>query len=270
MKVSNGELETKLMKHIRILSIILSASLAMGVFAGCQKDNSEEPVIIYYSEGQEGPAATVTLQNTESGGQTDPAEPLGPILADRTGTETSATTLSTAESETSATAESETSATESTGLTEATTTTTQEGNPNVPDGVDEVPVISSGAHVYDEAGVIGDEGSVNSAMSSFESSTGVSPAIFTIRDSLSGDDFRQYARDIYSSNFSDQDHVLVVYQLTPQNTWSWTCVFGSNTGTVFDQDTINTFQSDLTNAFSSGNVDNALVSTFNNAQSQDG
>ena len=125
-------------------------------------------------------------------------------------------------------------------------------------------------HIYDEAGVIGDEGSVNSAMSSFESSTGVSPAIFTIRDSLTGDDFRQYARDIYSSNFSDQDHVLIVYQLTPQNTWSWTCVFGSNTGTVFDQDTINTFQSDLTNAFSSGNVDNALVSTFNNAQSQDG
>ena len=268
MKVSNGELETKAMKHIRILSIILSASLAMGVFAGCQKDNSEEPVIIYYSEGQEGPAVTVTLQNTEPDGQTDPAEPLAPILADRTGTETSATTLPTQESESSETSATETTtATESTGLTEATTTTTaQTGGQGTED---DLPVISSGAHIYDEAGVIGDEGSVNSAMPSFESSTGVSPAIFTIRDSLTGDDFRQYARDIYSSNFSDQDHVLIVYQLTPQNTWSWTCVFGSNTGTVFDQDTINTFQSDLTNAFSSGNVDNALVSTFNNAQSQD-
>lgn len=255
------------MKKMRFLSILLSASLAMTVFAGCKKDNSEEPVIIYYSEGQEGPAATVTLQSADTASQTNPAEPLAPIIADRTGTETSAT-LPTNNSETSQTTE----ASQTTETTEATTATTAQGDAqegNEGGTSDDVPVISSGSHIYDNAGVIGDEGAVNSAMSSFQSSTGVNPAIFTIRDQLSGDDFRQYARDIYDSNFDDQDHVLVVYQLTPQGTWSWTCVFGTNTGTVFTQDTINTFQSDLTSAFSSTNVDTALVTTFNNAQSAD-
>lgn len=254
------------MKKMRFLSIILSASLAMTVFAGCNKDNSEEPVIIYYSEGQEGPAATVTLQSADAASQTNPADPLAPILADRTGTETSVT-LPTSESETSQTTQTS-QTTETTDAEAAATTTAQDGGQDAAQGgtSDDVPVIDSGSHIYDNAGVIGDESSVNSAMSSFQSSTGVNPAIFTIRDQLSGDDFRQYARDIYASNFDDQDHVLVVYQLTPQGTWSWTCVFGTNTGTVFTQDTIDTFQSDLTSAFSSTNVDTALVTTFNNAQ----
>ncbi len=254
------------MKNLRIMSILLAAAMVTSVAAGCKKEESEEPLVIYYSgEQQEG--AVVTLQTGETG---SPAaaqtEPLAPIIADRTQTtETSALpSLESQESETSQTdpASEETAAT----TTAAAAETQQGGDQDAAAASADVPVISGGSHIYDNAGVIADEGSVNSAMTSFESSTGVSPAIFTINNQLTGDDFRQYARDLYSTNFSDQDHVVVVYQLTPQGTWSWTCVFGSNTGTVFDQDTINTFQSDLTNAFSSSNVDTALVTTFNNAQ----
>ena len=239
----------------KIIAIVLSAAVFMGVAAGCKKEESQEPVILYYDDAQGGDASVVTLASESAPSQTDSGEILAPIIADRSGTGN--TTAATVTSETSETSTTETSATE--------TSQTQEGQTG--DQQQDAPVVS-GSHVTDNAGVIGDESSVNSAMSSFESSTGVSPAIITIRDSRSGDDFREYARDLYSSNFSDQNHVLVVYQLTPQGTWSWTCVFGSNTGSVFTQDRINTFQSDLTSAFSSSSVDSALVTAFNNAQGQ--
>ena len=239
----------------KIIAIVLSAAVFMGVAAGCKKEESQEPVILYYDDAQGGDASVVTLASESAPSQTDSGEILAPIIADRSGTGN--TTAATVTSETSETSTTETSATE--------TSQTQDGQTG--DQQQDAPVVS-GSHVTDNAGVIGDESSVNSAMSSFESSTGVSPAIITIRDSRSGDDFREYARDLYSSNFSDQNHVLVVYQLTPQGTWSWTCVFGSNTGSVFTQDRINTFQSDLTSAFSSSSVDSALVTAFNNAQGQ--
>ncbi len=249
------------MKNLRIMSILLAAAMVTSVAAGCKKENSEEPLVIYYSgEQQEGASATVTLQSGESGNTPSQTEALAPIIADRTQTEQSVVTpsMETQETETSETAPTET--------TDAAAAETQQGGEQDGGAADaDIPVISGGSHIYDNAGVIADESSVNSAMASFESSTGVSPAIFTIRDSLSGDDFRQYARDLYNSNFSDQNHVLVVYQLTPAGTWSWTCVFGSSTGTVFTQDRINSFQSDLTSAFSSSSVDSALVSTFNSA-----
>lgn len=248
------------MRRNKIIAIVLSAAVFMGVAAGCKKEESQEPVILYYDDAQGGDASVVTLASEEAPAQTGSGEVLAPIIADRSGTVN--TTAATVTSETSETSTTETSTTE-TSATE--TSQTQEGQTN--DEPADAPVVT-GSHVTDNAGVIGDESSVNSAMSSFESSTGVSPAIITIRDSRSGDDFREYARDLYSSNFSDQNHVLVVYQLTPQGTWSWTCVFGSNTGSVFTQDTINTFQSDLTSAFSSSSVDSALVTAFNNAQGQ--
>ena len=243
------------MRRNKIIAIVLSAAVFMGVAAGCKKEESQEPIMLYYDDAQGGDASMVTLASETAPSQTQGGEILAPIIADRTQTNNTAAT--TATSETSETSSSETSAT--------TTAENQEGQTG--DQPADVPSVS-GSHVTDNAGVIGDESAVNAAMSSFESNTGVSPAIITIRDSRSGDDFRQYARDLYSSNFSDQNHVLVVYQLTPQGTWSWTCVFGSDTGSVFTQDTINTFQSDLTSAFSSSSVDSALVNTFNNAQGQ--
>ena len=264
------------MKNRRILITLLSVSLAAS-FAGCKKEETQEPVMIYYSEGQqEADAVTVTFQNEEaaSAGQSEPGttEVLAPIIASRDqaspaqtmpSAETSATETTETTQTTQTTAPSETAQTEASSETTAATETTQAASSNT----GSVPTVS-GSHISDGAGVIADEASVNSAMASFESSTGVSPAIFTISDSLTGDDFRSYARDIYTNNFNDQDHVLIVYQLTPAGTWSWTCVFGTNTGTVFDQDTIDTFQSNLTNAFSSSNVDNALVTTFNSAVPQ--
>lgn len=244
------------MKSKQVLAIVLSLAVLTGVAAGCGKKEPEEPMILYYNDEQGGDASVVTLASADAPAQTTNNDILAPIIADRSGTGSATVTAVTSGT-------SETSET-STAETAAAPAETQEGqagqNTDVPD--------ISGSYITDNAGVIGDEGSVNAAMSSFESNTGVSPAIFTIRDSLSGDDFRQYARDLYSSNFSDQNHVLVVYQLTPAGTWSWTCVFGSNTGNVFTQDAINSFQSDLTSAFSSSSVDSALVSTFNNAQSQ--
>lgn len=244
------------MKSKQVLAIVLSLAVLTGAAAGCGKKEPEEPMILYYNDEQGGDASVVTLASADAPAQTTNNDILAPIIADRSGTgSATVTAVTSGTSETSETSTSETA---------AAPAETQEGqagqNTDVPD--------ISGSYITDNAGVIGDEGSVNAAMSSFESNTGVSPAIFTIRDSLSGDDFRQYARDLYSSNFSDQNHVLVVYQLTPAGTWSWTCVFGSNTGNVFTQDAINSFQSDLTSAFSSSSVDSALVSTFNNAQSQ--
>jgi len=241
------------MRRNKIIAIVLSAAVLMGVAAGCKKEESQEPIMLYYDDAQGGDASMVTLSSEEAPAQTNGGEILAPILADRSQTNTSTATAVT--SETSQTSATETSVT--------TPSETQEGQTG--DQPADTPSVS-GSHVTDNAGVIGDESAVNAAMSSFESNTGVSPAIITIRDSRSGDDFRQYARDLYSSNFSDQSHVLVVYQLTPQGTWSWTCVFGSDTGNVFTQDRINTFQSDLTSAFSSSSVDSALVNTFNNAQ----
>lgn len=241
------------MRRNKIIAIVLSAAVLMGVAAGCKKEESQEPIMLYYDDAQGGDASMVTLSSEETPAQTNGGEILAPILADRSQTNTSTATAVT--SETSQTSATETSVT--------TPSETQEGQTG--DQPADTPSVS-GSHVTDNAGVIGDESAVNAAMSSFESNTGVSPAIITIRDSRSGDDFRQYARELYSSNFSDQSHVLVVYQLTPQGTWSWTCVFGSDTGNVFTQDRINTFQSDLTSAFSSSSVDSALVNTFNNAQ----
>ena len=251
------------MKHLRILSVILSASLLVSVAAGCKKEESEAPVLIYYREGQSEPSAiTFPAEEQAAPAATEGGEVLAPIIADRTSTETTIAT------ETSQTVESETSQT--TAASETQETTASETSATTAAGQDaDVPVVPAGTHVHDDAGVISDESSLNSAMASFESDTGISPAIFTISNQLSGDEFRQYARDIYSNNFSDQDHVLIVYQLTPAGTWSWTCVFGTNTGTVFTQDHIDEFQSNLTNAFSSGNVDNALVSTFNAAENYD-
>ena len=252
------------MKHLRILSVILSVSLLVSVAAGCKKEESEAPVLIYYSEGQSEPSAiTFPAEEQAAPAATEGGEVLAPIIADRTSTET------TAASETSLTVESETSQTTAASETQETTASETSATTAAGGQSADVPVVTSGTHVHDDAGVISDESSLNSAMASFESDTGISPAIFTISNQLSGDEFRQYARDIYSNNFSDQDHVLIVYQLTPAGTWSWTCVFGNNTGTVFTQDHIDEFQSNLTNAFSSGNVDNALVSTFNAAENYD-
>ena len=246
------------MKRKQILAIILSLAVLTGAVAGCKKEEEQAPIMLYYDDAQGGDATMITLASEEATAQTNSGEVLAPILADRS--QTAASDPSAVTTQTSET--SETSQTGATSETSATTSANQDGQGGDQD--ENLPSIA-GSYVTDNAGVIGDEASVNSSMSSFESSTGVSPAIFTIRDSLSGDDFRQYARDLYNSNFSDQNHVLVVYQLTPAGTWSWTCVFGSSTGTVFTQDRINSFQSDLTSAFSSGSVDSALVSTFNNA-----
>ncbi len=265
------------MKNIRVMSVLMSAVLAASLTAGCQKENSEEPVVLYYEGGTQASAETAVTfapaqgQNTGS----NETEILAPIIADRSQTEASATlpseeTEATESSSETQAAGEEAAASETTASTEASQTTAATTAETEADGNDSsdspTPIAASGSHVVDNAGVIADESSLNSAMSSFQSDTGINPAIFTINDTLSGDDFRQYARDLYSSNFDDQDHVLIVYQLTPAHTWSWTCVFGTNTGTVFSQDNIDQFQSDLTSAFSSGNVDNALVTTFNEAE----
>lgn len=264
------------MKNIRVMSVLMSAVLAASLTAGCQKENSEEPVVLYYEGGTQASAETAITFAPAQGQNTGSAETeiLAPIIADRSqtgetapapseesgATETSSETQAAEEASASeTTASAETSQT--TAATAAETEAAGDDGSNSP-----TPIAASGSHVVDNAGVIADESSLNSAMSSFQSDTGVNPAIFTINDTLSGDEFRQYARDLYSSNFSDQDHVLIVYQLTPAHTWSWTCVFGTNTGTVFTQDNIDQFQTDLTSAFSSGNVDNALVTTFNEAE----
>ena len=254
------------MKKARVISIGLTAAMLITCSAGCKKQETNVAPIPYYGEQSAGSETAVTLQNSEQTVQVQSTEALAPILADRDqqqiaaadpeeGAETEATIPTTPTLETTQT----TQTTETSETTAAAAPTQQPAN--------DTPSMSSGSHIQDNAGVIADEASVNSAMSSFESTTGVSPAIFTIRDSLSGDDFRQYARDLYSNNFSDQDHVVIVYQLNSEGCWSWTWVFGSNTGTVFPQDKIDTLQSGLTNAFSSGNVDSALVTTFNNAAS---
>ena len=258
-----------IMKRLKIIAVLAAFCMVTAAAAGCKKNETEEPLVLYY--GQNETAVTVTLDNTDTATQAvSQGDPLGPILADRS--QSGDATTPAAGETTSETSETS-SETEADGAAETTETSAATAADDAGQGGDQdngqgnatpTPITTS-SHIYDNAGVIGDEGSVNAAMSSFQSQTGVSPAIFTIRDSLSGDDFRSYARDLYNTNFSDQDHVLVVYQLTPQGTWSWTCVFGTNTGTVFDQDTINTFQSDLTSAFSSSSVDSALVTTFNNA-----
>ena len=273
IKSDNQQIGGDHMKYLRIISVLISASLIMSVAVGCKKEETEEPVIFSYEEAQQQQdRGVITFESTEasqtsaaSGGET---EALAPIIASRDQTEIAATvptaetiTETITETTTEETASTETTVTETTAAAETTAATQAQ----TADQGAEVPVVAAGTHIYDNAGVIANEASVNSAMASFESETGVSPAIFTISDSLTGDDFRSYARDVYSSNFDDQDHVVVVYQLNPQGVWSWTCVFGTNTGTVFTQDTIDQFQSDLTGAFSSSNVDNALVTTFDNA-----
>lgn len=265
------------MKNMRIMSVLISAALAASLIAGCQKENSEEPVVLYYEGGTQASSETAVTFAPAQGQNTGSYETeiLAPIIADRGQTEASSPapsdeTEATESSSDTQPEETEASATETAASTEASqttaATTAAEAADNNDDSNSPTPIAASGSHVVDNAGVIADESSLNSAMSSFQSDTGINPAIFTINDTLSGDDFRQYARDLYSSNFSDQDHVLIVYQLTPAHTWSWTCVFGTNTGTVFSQDNIDQFQTDLTSAFSSGNVDNALVTTFNNAE----
>ena len=252
------------MKNKRLIALLLSASLLVTIASGCKKEESEAPVVLYYAETQEATPGTITFDNSAAPAQSGETEALAPILADRT--QTNSTMVAANIPEVQETIATTTAPAETTAETTAAETTApaQDGSQQST----ETPSMPSGSHIYDNAGVIADESSVNSAMNSFQDNTGVSPAIFTIRDELSGDEFRQYARDLYSSNFDDQDHVLVVYQLTPAGTWSWTCVFGTNTGTVFTQDNINTFQTDLTNAFSSGNVDSALVNTFTNAETQ--
>ena len=104
------------MKHLRILSVILSASLLVSVAAGCKKEESEAPVLIYYSEGQSEPSAiTFPAEEQDSPAATEGGEVLAPIIADRTSTETTIAT------ETSQTVESETSQTTAASETTAAT-----------------------------------------------------------------------------------------------------------------------------------------------------
>ena len=225
----------------KILAVTMTSALAVTALAGCKKDDPRLETV-----PNQGETLTTTQQTAATSDTT--AQALAPVVSDTTQTSASETT-----SETTTTQPTETSET-TTAVVETSETT--------------VPVIATTSYISDAANVISDETSVNNAMAQFESSTGITPALFTIVDQLKGDEFREYARNIYSSNFQDQDHVLVVYQRKPDGTWNWTCVYGTNTFKCFNQDNIDQFTDELTSGFSSGNVDGTFISAFTNAEAR--
>ena len=166
-----------------------------------------------------------------------------------------------------------TTATTTTEETETETETTEEATPTPTPKPTDTPVPTSSAklqtHVKDEAGVIKDDEALEAKLAEFEKATKIIPVVYTIKSDLTGDDFRTYTKNLYKSNFNDQNHFLIVYRVAKsKGGWSWTTSIGSTAYSKLKKAGItSTYSTDLSNALkSSSDRGKGFISFFDKAQ----
>lgn len=109
-------------------------------------------------------------------------------------------------------------------------------------------------HIFDEAGVIDNEASLEDALQEFEDLTGISPYVVTVYNSEWIGYFNElsdYAYYMYINAFSDEQHFLVLYS-EPENAeeldfvdWSWEAIQGDETDRILTEDHFDKFSIDL-------------------------
>jgi outer membrane biosynthesis protein TonB len=236
------------MKRFKILSIMLSAALALSLFAGCRKRVTP-------------PSSAVIIQTTPA--QT--TEPLAPVITSEETEETTEETSEETEEETTTTTTEETEP-ETTTTTEEETEETTKKPTNTPAPT---PSVKLATHVKDEANVIKDDAALEAKLAAFEKATKIIPVVYTIKSDLKGDEFRTYTKNIYKNNYKDQNHFLIVYRVGKSGGgWSWTTSIGSKAYSKLKSAGLSsTYSSDLSKALSS-NKDRGkgFISFFDKAQ----
>ncbi|MCR4776386.1 MAG: TPM domain-containing protein [Saccharofermentans sp.] len=213
------------MKRIKIVSVLLAASLAASAFAGCKKKPVTSAVIVSTPAVTTAAPAPTTESTTEA---------LAPsIVSEDTEEETSATfaTVPTTEE-----------------TTEKPTPTPKPTSTPAP-----TPSVKITTHVKDEANVIKNDAALEAKLAEFEKATKIIPVIYTVKTNLTGDDFRTYTKNIYKNNFKDQNHFLIVYRVAKNGGgWSWTTSIGTKAYQKLNKAGVaSTYSTDLSNALKS-------------------
>jgi len=215
------------MKRIKIVSVLLAASLAASAFAGCKKKPVTSAVIVSTPAVTTAAPAPTTESTTEA---------LAPSIA-------------------SEDTEEETSATFATVPTteETTEKPTPTPKPKPTSTPAPTPSVKITTHVKDEANVIKNDAALEAKLAEFEKATKIIPVIYTVKTNLTGDDFRTYTKNIYKNNFKDQNHFLIVYRVAKNGGgWSWTTSIGTKAYQKLNKAGVaSTYSTDLSNALKS-------------------
>lgn len=213
------------MNRIKLISILLTASVAASVFAGCR--NKPTPPS----------SAVITSQQTAASEQitteTETEAPEPSVFTEETTEETSETTYMTVET-----------------TPETTPEPTSTPTPKPTSTPRPTPSVKIVKHVKDEANVIKDDAALEAKLVEFEKATKIIPVVYTVKTNLTGDEFRTYTKNIYKNNFKDQNHFLIVYRVAKNGGgWSWTTSIGSKAYSKLNKAGItSTYSSDLSKA----------------------
>lgn len=215
------------MNRIKIISVMLSAALAVSVLAGCKNKPVPPSSVVIVST----PAVT-TEQTTTTESET---EPLAPSIAEPEDTAETVFSVPTTEETTEETTEKPTPTPKPTATPRPT------------------PSVKIAAHVKDEANVIKDDAALEVKLAEFEKATKIIPVVYTVKTNLTGDEFRTYTKNIYKNNFKDQNHFLIVYRVSKNGGgWSWTTSIGSKAYSKLNKAGVSsTYSTDLSNALKS-------------------
>ena len=216
------------MKRIKIVSVLLAATMAATLFAGCKKKPVTSAVIVST------PAVTTTAAPTTEA----TTEAIAPSIAsEETTQETEETVFSVQTTE------------------ETTTETTEKPTPTPKPTSTPAPTpsVKITTHVKDEANVIKDDAALEAKLVEFEKATKIIPVVYTVKTNLTGDEFRTYTKNIYKNNFKDQNHFLIVYRVAKNGGgWSWTTSIGTKAYQKLNKAGVSsTYSSDLSNALKS-------------------
>ena len=216
------------MKRIKIVSVLLAATMAATLFAGCKKKPVTSAVIVST------PAVTTTAAPTTEA----TTEAIAPSIAsEETTEETKETVFSVQTTE------------------ETTTETTKKPTPTPKPTSTPAPTpsVKITTHVKDEANVIKDDAALEAKLVEFEKATKIIPVVYTVKTNLTGDEFRTYTKNIYKNNFKDQNHFLIVYRVAKNGGgWSWTTSIGTKAYQKLNKAGVSsTYSSDLSNALKS-------------------
>ncbi|MBE7069118.1 MAG: TPM domain-containing protein [Ruminococcaceae bacterium] len=226
------------MKRTKIISVLLAASVAVTVFAGCKK-----------KEPKASSAVIVVTQQTATEQTTTTVETTNDYPAPIINTE----------------------ATSETFMTVATTETTKKPTPTPKPTSTPAPTpsVKIASHVKDEANVIKDDAALEARLAEFEKATKIIPVVYTVKTNLKGDDFRTYVKNIYKNNYKDQNHFLIVYRVAKSGGgWSWTSSIGTKAYNKLKKAGVSgTYSADLSKALSgSKDKGKAFISFFNDTQ----
>lgn len=106
--------------------------------------------------------------------------------------------------------------------------------------------------IQDSIGVLGDTGELEKALTEFQNTTGITPAIFTTSNDLWKNENKtlmEYAYDQYVENFADESHWLIIYSQDPENDWYWEGMQGDDTDPILSRKKCREFNMNLQRYF---------------------